>query len=420
MERSTFSDIFHTAHAKKPLNDRSERRIDNFERRVLNVTPLPVRKNTLRFPGESPSTTPKSFSFSPTPNSFSDIFQPRPPADQTPPNKLIGKTTERIEKGTTKATALATLRAILEHVKKKEDEFEGVSSTTAPEYDYEYEYVYEYVDVDEEPINKQQLISNIEKPRPKIVPKQRVPASSKLEKSTFSSFVTRKPQVQSKPITKYNSQSDTIDIIYPPLVIETNQEQDQTSTRRSGYNYEEPEGNKLDLPSDLENTIEGSLVDFESAPPTQTNTDTDKKSVSYVKLRIPGRLSQQSSTNTNYGSQSNKPPTSYNRPVQNTFFPSDLSAQFPQGSSYFDKPPREPLSPSLQYERPPTQTASPPSSYVMMVMPGHPTKAKPHGAKRPGQGSGYSYKAPDGPRLKYGDKQVGIVYVCNRGKLQVR
>ena len=180
VERSTFSDIFKSGSKSPSLNDRSERRIDNFERRVLNVTPLPARKNTLRFPETSPNTTPKPFSFSPTPNSFSDIFQPRPPLVLRQPIEPIQRTTEKSEKGSTKATALATLRAILEHVKKKEDKFEGVS-TADPEYDYEYEYVYEYVDVEDEPINKQQLINAIEKPRPKIVPKQRIPTNSKLK-----------------------------------------------------------------------------------------------------------------------------------------------------------------------------------------------------------------------------------------------
>ena len=117
----------------------------------------------------------------------------------------MNKETSPGKETSTKATALATLRAILDHVKKKEVRFED-------EYEY-YEDYYEYVDT------KKSHFNNAKKPRPKIVPKQRVvPKKSKSKtkeklqkgKKKFSNFVTQKPRTigeilataQERPVSK--------------------------------------------------------------------------------------------------------------------------------------------------------------------------------------------------------------------------
>ena len=195
--------------------------------RVLNVTPrLPrtnsvlafsqkpqTQTNTVRFPGRlagkttrrpktsfaSPTTSKSLSAFvTPLPQSFSDIFA------QTKAPLVLNKETSPGKETSTKATALATLRAILDHVKKKEVRFED-------EYDY-YEDYYEYVDTKKSNFNAK-------KPRPKIVPKQRVvPKKSKSKtkeklqkgKKKFSNFVTQQPRTigeilataQERPVSK--------------------------------------------------------------------------------------------------------------------------------------------------------------------------------------------------------------------------
>ena len=179
--------------------------------RVLNITPRPGRANTVRFPGRLAGKTsersqlsfvtpaPKSLSafVTPTPKSFSDIFsQTHAPLDVN---------FEKLKETSTKATALATLRAILDHVEKKKNKFESYD-----DYEY-YDYEYEYVDTADKTFTQ---VKTIDKPRPKIIPKQRVvPKLDKKRKNSkkFSSFVTQKPRtigeilgtVQEKTKTRY-------------------------------------------------------------------------------------------------------------------------------------------------------------------------------------------------------------------------
>ena len=196
--------------------------------RVLNVTPRLPRNNlvqafspkpqtnTVRFPGRLAGKTtkrprlsfvtpaPKSLSafVTPLPQSFSDIFA------KTKAPLVLRKETNPGKETSTKATALATLRAILDHVKTKEVKFED-------DYEY-YEDQYEYVDTQRNPFKN---AKSTVKPRPKIVPKQRVvpkveksKTKQKLQKGKkkFSSFVTQKPRTigeilataQERPVTK--------------------------------------------------------------------------------------------------------------------------------------------------------------------------------------------------------------------------
>ena len=198
--------------------------------RVLNVTPRlprnnlvqafspkPPQTNTVRFPGRLAGKTtrrptrlsfvtpaPKSLSafVTPLPQSFSDIFA------KTKAPLVLKKETNPGKETSTKATALATLRAILDHVKTKEVRFED-------DYEY-YEDQYEYVDTIRNPFKN---AKTNKKPRPKIVPKQRVvpkveksKTKQKLQKGKkkFSSFVTQKPRTigeilataQERPLTK--------------------------------------------------------------------------------------------------------------------------------------------------------------------------------------------------------------------------
>ena len=197
--------------------------------RVLNVTPRLPRNNlvqafsqkpqtnTVRFPGRlagkttkrpsklsfvTPATKSLSAFVTPLPQSFSDIFA------KTKAPLVLKKETSPGKETSTKATALATLRAILDHVKTKEVRFED-------DYEY-YEDEYEYVDTHQKPFKNAKTNA---KPRPKIVPKQRVvpkveksKTKQKLQKGTkkFSSFVTQKPRTigeilataQERPVTK--------------------------------------------------------------------------------------------------------------------------------------------------------------------------------------------------------------------------
>jgi hypothetical protein len=157
--------------------------------------------NSVRFPGKVTPRPRLSFvTPAPTPKSFSDIFTKTkaPLVLQRDPweggNNLKKETT-------TKATALATLRALLDHVKGKE-------SRDYQEYEYYDDTDYEYVERVKQKTAK--------KPRPKIVPKQRVVNKSKSkqklqrENHKFSSFVTQKPKtigeilgtVQERPQTR--------------------------------------------------------------------------------------------------------------------------------------------------------------------------------------------------------------------------
>ena len=146
----------------------------------------------------TPATKSLSAFVTPLPQSFSDIFA------KTKAPLVLKKETNPGKETSTKATALATLRAILDHVKTKEVRFED-------DYEY-YEDQYEYVDTIRNPFKTA-------KPRPKIVPKQRVvpkvqksKTKQKLqkEKKKFSSFVTQKPltigeilaTAQEKPVTR--------------------------------------------------------------------------------------------------------------------------------------------------------------------------------------------------------------------------
>ena len=199
--------------------------------RVLNVTPRlprnnlivqafspkPPHTNTVRFPGRlagkttrrprlsfvTPTATKSLSAFvTPLPQSFSDIFA------KTKAPLVLRKETNPGKETSTKSTALATLRAILDHVKTKEVRFED-------DYEY-YEDEYEYVDTNRNPFKNAK--TNV-KPRPKIVPKQRVvpkmeksKTKQKLQKgkNKFSSFVTQKPPTigeilataQERPVTK--------------------------------------------------------------------------------------------------------------------------------------------------------------------------------------------------------------------------
>ena len=192
--------------------------------RVLNITPRLPRSNsvhaftqkpqtnTVRFPGKIPGKTtrrPRLSFVTPTTKSLSAFVTPLPQSfsdllAKTKAPLVLKKETKPGKETSTKATALATLRAILDHVKKKEERFED-------DYEY-YEDQYEYVDTIRNPFKNA-------KPRPKIVPKQRVvpkvPKSKtkqklKKEKKKFSSFVTQKPltigeilaTAQEKPVTK--------------------------------------------------------------------------------------------------------------------------------------------------------------------------------------------------------------------------
>ena len=150
----------------------------------------------------TPATKSLSAFVTPLPQSFSDIFA------KTKAPLVLRKETNPGKETSTKATALATLRAILDHVKTKEVKFED-------DYEY-YEDQYEYVDTQQNPFKN---AKSTVKPRPKIVPKQRVvpkveksKTKQKLQKGKkkFSSFVTQKPRTigeilataQERPVTK--------------------------------------------------------------------------------------------------------------------------------------------------------------------------------------------------------------------------
>ena len=330
VERSTFSDIFETLSKGTSIDQALER--------VLRVTPRSnVGAHKVRFPPEpSPFTTPrpkvKPSLGSPTPRSFSEIFQPRPPlvlAEHSEEQLKQLTTTQRIDDETVPArnVAMTTLKTLLDHFRKKnKDKFEQrrkeINTKIKEEEEYDYEYVYDYVEVDNSrevkafttprPVQK--------KSRPKIVPKQRVVHSDSEfhhknrggdKFGRISSIVTAPPINIGAPVTRYNEATDTLDIINPPIII-----QEPPATRRSGYTYPEP-NNRLELTPDkmggspyLDDTPEAPLT-----PSLQT----------------------------------------YQRPATPT--PKSFSGIF-EGVAYNDPVPDEPLTPSLQnsYDQPTTST----------------------------------------------------------------
>ena len=388
MERSTFSDIFETLSKGTSIDAALER--------ALRVTPRSKLGNhDVRFPAEpSPFTTPRPtvrhrFA-SPTPQSFSEIFQPRPPLvlrEHSSEQLKQLTTTERMDKGeeSSKETAMSTLRAILDHVKKKEEVFEEDES------EYDYEYVYDYVEVDN---NREQKSFTTTKPpmkkRPKIVPKQRIvhpKVTNNRREDKFSSFVTPGSIQLGKPDVFYNAVEDSVDIINPPIFIE-----EAPSTRRIGYNYNQPQ-TKLNLPS--------------------------KPKTSY---RIPGKLATE---DTNFGSAymdetPDEPLTpslqSYQVP---TSTPSSFSGIF-EGVAYNEQIPEEPLTPSLQsvYSQPTTdnsdntytdtingapyndQTPEEPLTPSLQSAYEIPTKPPPAISNKRNK-FGYKYSAPDDQKLDY-------------------
>lgn len=244
--------------------------IDFALERALNVTPRSkIGEKSVRFPEPSPFTTPRpQQKVSPTPQSFSEIFQPRPPlvlAEHSNQQLRQLTTTKRIDKVElgTENVALTTLRAILDHVRKKDKVIKEEESQ------YDYEYVYDYVEVEEvedvtkfsPPAETQTVTGKFptrrqddgRKPRPKIVPRQRVvppprPQLTEKKQTGFVSFVTPRPQPTKvgEAVTRYIQAEDTLEIINPPiLVYSEEEEEEEPSTRRVGYTYKQPE-NKID------------------------------------------------------------------------------------------------------------------------------------------------------------------------------
>ena len=242
--------------------------------RALNVTPRSSSgQKSVRFPEPepepSPFTTPRPPQrASPTPQSFSEIFQPRPPlvlaehSNDQLRRLTTTKRAEELELGT-ESVALTTLRAILDHVRKKDK----LVKEEEPQYDYEY--VYDYVEVEEEEAGKfsPPAESNAvtgkfptrrrddgRKTRPKIVPKQRVVPTPPTERKQtgFVSFVTPRPPQPTKlggAVTRYDEASDTLEILNPPIRViteERQEEEEEPSTRRVGYTYRQPD-NKIDI-----------------------------------------------------------------------------------------------------------------------------------------------------------------------------
>ena len=108
VERSTFSDIFETLGRGNSIDFALER--------ALSITPRSkVGQKSVRFPEPSPFTTPRPpQGASPTPQSFSDIFQPRPPLvlrEHSSEQLQRLTTTDRIDDGTS-SVPLTTLRQV--------------------------------------------------------------------------------------------------------------------------------------------------------------------------------------------------------------------------------------------------------------------------------------------------------------------
>ena len=304
--------------------------------RALSVTPRSkVGQKSVRFPEPEPSpfTTPRpAQSASPTPQSFSEIFQPRPPLvlkehsnDQLRRLTTTKRFGEELELGT-ESVALTTLRAILDHVRKKDK----VSQEEESQYDYEY--VYDYVEVEEATKFSPPAESNVvtgkfptrrrddgRKTRPKIVPKQRVvpPPPTERKQTGFVSFVTPRTN---QAVTRYDKASDTLEIVNPPILVytEEEEEEEELSTRRVGYTYKQPD-NKIDISPQSGSSYLEPLPEEPLTPSLQSV---------------------------------------YESPVTQSTFTNLISGP---GVTYNEQPPEQPLTPSLQaaYEPP---TSSRPSN----------------------------------------------------------
>ena len=360
---------------------------------MLRVTPRSgIGAQKVRFPPEpSPFTTPRPPGASPTPRSFSEIFQPRPPlvlAEHSDEQLRQLTTTKRVDEETapSRNVAMTTLKTLLDHFRKKnEDKFEkrrkeiNSKLDEGEESEYDYEYVYDYVEVDN---IREQKAFHTPRPaqktkRPKIIPKQRVVHSDSEfhhknrdgnKFGRISSIVTTAPINIGAPVTRYNDITDTLDIINPPIII-----QEPPATRRAGYTYPEPD-NRLELtPRDKEEMRSAYYDDTPEAPLTP----------SLQTYQRPATPTPKSFSGIFEG-------VAYNDPVpdepltpslQNSDQPTPSNEQSLAGVAYNDPVPEEPLTPSLQ------------SSY-------DPPTENPNinqGRKK----FGFRYSAPDDQRLDY-------------------
>ena len=320
----------------------------------------------MRFPDPSPFTTPRPSAptsrASPTPQSFSEIFQPRPPlvlAEHSSEQLQQLTTTERIDDGANHNVALTTLRALLDHVRKKEVHERKESQ-------YDYEYVYDYVDVDDvsnigskfsSPIESNEVTnkfptgsqSTTKKTRPKIVPRQRVvpPQLRDNKQPPLLTFVTPQPTNLGSAVTQYNEAEDTLEIVNPPIVIYTEDRADQSSTRRVGYTYKQPD-NKFGP--------------GQSQPGIAYNEPAPEE---------PLTPSLQSVHET---------------PMTESTFTDLLGGA---GAVYSDQTPEEPLTPSLQAAYDPPTTSRPANRKVKF---------------------GYKYSAPAGPQIEYQSDEVSPLW----------
>ena len=386
MERSTFSDIFETLSKGTSIDQALER--------VLRVTPRSrIGAKKVRFPPEpSPFTTPRPPGASPTPRSFSEIFQPRPPlvlAEHSDEQLRQLTTTQRVDEDTvpSRNVAMTTLKTLLDHFRKKnEDKFEkrrkeiNSKLDEEEESEYDYEYVYDYVEVDN---SREEKTFHTPKPvqskkRPKIIPKQRVVHSDSefhhknRDENKFgriSSIVTAAPINIGAPVTRYNEITDTLDIINPPIII-----QEPPATRRAGYTYPEPD-NKLELTPRDEDRVGSAYYDNTPEAPLTPSLQTYQRPATPTPKSFSGIFEG----------------VAYNDPVpdepltpslQNSYDqPTPSNEQSLDGVAYNDPVPEEPLTPSLQ------------SSY-------DPPTENPNinqGRKK----FGYKYSAPDDQRLDY-------------------
>ena len=290
---------------------------------------------------------------SPTPQSFSEIFQPRPPLvlkEHSSEQLKQLTTTERIDD--TKNVPLTTLKAILDHVSKKE-------IVEKSESQYDYEYVYDYVEVDDvanigsrfsSPIESNEVENKFpprpptstKKTRPKIVPRQRVvpPKLSENKKPGFVRFVTPQPTNLGSAVTQYNEADDTLEILNPPLVIYTDESEDLSSTRRVGYTYRQPD-TKTD-PTNL-GTVYREETPEEPLTPSLESV--------------------------------------YETPITQSTFTDLVEGG---GATYKEQAPEEPLTPSLQSAYDPPTTSSPEGRVKF----------------------GYKYSGQAGPQINYRGNQV--------------
>ena len=342
-----------------------------------------IGNNKVRFPPEpSPFTTPspsvRHRFASPTPRSFSEIFNPRPPLvlkEHTNEQLKQLTTTNRIDDETVspRNVAMTTLKALLDHVKKKND---AIRSKEEEESEYEYEYVYDYVEVGN---SREEKAFTTPKPvqirtRPKIIPKQRqVPSDSEFHhknrrgEDKQPSLVTAPPINLGAPVTRYNAITDSLDIINPAIII-----QEPPATRRAGYTYPRP-NTRLELTPDT-----GSAY-YDDTPPAPL-------SPSLQSYQSPPTPTPKSFSGIFEG-------VAYNDPVpeepltpslQSSYDQTTSDEEVFQGVPYNEVIPEEPLTPSLQ------------SSY-------NPPTENPNfnqGRKK----FGYKYSAPDDQRIDFNNK----------------